>query len=108
MKEIESLAMLNALKASEKGLFILFGGQHCSVCQGIKPKLIALMEEQYPNMTLAYVDCHRDSATCAQNGVMSLPTLQVFFEGKCFIEVVRTFSLQGILDQIHRPYHLLF
>ncbi len=108
MKEVTSFAALNKLKATEKGLLILFGGQHCSVCHRIKPKLIYLMEQQYPNMTLVYVDCHRESAVCAQNGVMSLPTLQVFFEGKCFVEAVRTFSLQGVLDKIQRPYQLLF
>ncbi|MCF6253814.1 MAG: thioredoxin family protein [Thiomicrorhabdus sp.] len=85
MKELTSLADLNVLKATEKGILILFGGQNCGVCHTIKPRLTALMEQQYPKMTLVYVDCHLVPDVCAQNGVLSLPTLQVFFEGKCFL-----------------------
>jgi len=108
MKTIATLAELNTLKTTEKGVLILFGGQQCGVCNSIKPKLMALMEQEYPKMTLAYVDCHRVPEVCSQNGVLSLPTLQVFFEGKCFIEVVRTFSLQSIVEKIQRPYQLVF
>jgi len=108
MKEIYDLATLNTLKSTEKGLLILFGGQNCSVCYSIKPKLIELMEQQAPKITLVSVDCHILPELCAQNGVMSLPTVQVFFEGNCFIEEVRTFSLQHILSKIQRPYQLVF
>ncbi len=108
MKKVRSLEALNQLKTTEKGLLILFGGQQCSVCQSIQPKLMERMTQQYPKMTLVYVDCHTAPEVCAQNGVMSLPTLQVFFDGGCFIEEVRTFSLQNVLSKIQRPYQLLF
>lgn len=108
MRKVDSLETLNQLKTTEKGLFILFGGQNCSVCHSIQPKLIELMAQQYPKITLVSVDCHTAPEVCAQNGVMSLPTLQVFFEGKCFIEEVRTFSLQDVLSKIQRPYQLVF
>ena len=45
---------------------------------------------------------------CAQEGVFTLPTLQVFFTGQRFIEEVRSFSLQKVMQEIERPYQLLF
>lgn len=108
MKTLESLAELDALKAREEGLVVLFGGKECHVCHVIKPKLIELMSEAYPKMTLAYVDCHVTTDICAQNGVLSLPTLQVYFTGQRFIEEVRTFSLQKVAQDMARPYRMCF
>jgi len=108
MENIETLEALDALKQSEEGLLILFGGKECNVCHSIKPKLIALMQENYPKIKMVYVDCHVVREVCSQNGVLSLPTLQVFFTGQRFIEEVRTFSLQKVIQEIARPYSMVF
>ena len=108
MLEIESLEALEALKQSEDGLLILFGGKECNVCHAIKPKLIELMQAHYPKIKLVYVDCHVVTEICSQNGVFTLPTLQVFFTGQRFIEEVRSFSVQKVIDDIQRPYAMVF
>ncbi|WP_040725413.1 thioredoxin family protein [Thiomicrorhabdus sp. Kp2] len=108
MQNIETLDELNALKQSEDALLILFGGKECNVCHAIKPKLIELMAENYPKVRLVYVDCHVVTDICSQNGVFTLPTLQVFFTGQRFIEEVRSFSLQKVMQDIQRPYSMVF
>jgi len=87
---------------------ILFGGKNCNVCHVIKPQVIVLIEEQYPKIKMVYVDCHETTDVCSQNGVLSLPTLQVFFTGQRFIEEVRTFSLHKVMQDIKRPYSMIF
>ena len=59
-------------------------------------------------MKMVYVDCHEVIDVCSQNGVLSLPTLQVFFTGQRFIEEVRTFSLTKLVQDIARPYSMVF
>lgn len=108
MQNIETLDELNALKQSEDALLILFGGKECNVCHAIKPKLTELMAENYPKVRLVYVDCHVVTDICSQNGVFTLPTLQVFFTGQRFIEEVRSFSLQKVMQDIARPYSMVF
>lgn len=108
MQNIETLEALEALKQSEDALLILFGGKECNVCHSIKPKLIELMAENYPKVKLVYVDCHVVTEICSQNGVFTLPTLQVFFTGQRFIEEVRSFSLQKVMQDIERPYSMVF
>lgn len=108
MQEITSLEMLQDLKREENALLVLFGGRECNVCHSIKPKLIALIEVRYPKIKMVYVDCHEVTDMCAQEGVFTLPTLQVFFTGQRFIEEVRSFSLQKVVQEIERPYQLLF
>lgn len=108
MKTLETLAEFDALKQSAEGLVVLFGGMNCNVCHVIKPKLIEMIGAAYPKMTLAYVDCHVTMDICAQHGVLSLPTLQVYFTGQKFIEEVRTFSLHKVVQDMERPYGLCF
>lgn len=108
MQDITSLEMLENLKREEEALLVLFGGRECNVCHSIKPKLIELIDTQYPKIKMVYVDCHEVADICAQEGVFTLPTLQVFFTGQRFIEEVRSFSLQKVIQEIERPYKLLF
>ncbi|GAB6070554.1 hypothetical protein JCM30760_16510 [Thiomicrorhabdus hydrogeniphila] len=108
MQNIETLEELESLKQSQDALLILFGGKECNVCHSIKPKLIDLMAESYPKVKLVYVDCHVVTEVCSQNGVFTLPTLQVFFTGQRFIEEVRSFSLQKVMQDIARPYSMVF
>ncbi|MBD3612455.1 MAG: thioredoxin family protein [Hydrogenovibrio crunogenus] len=108
MQDITSLEMLENLKREEDALLVLFGGRACNVCHSIKPKLIELIEAQYPKIKMVYVDCHDVTDVCAQEGVFTLPTLQIFFTGQRFIEEVRSFSLQKVMQEIERPYQLLF
>ncbi|QBZ82907.1 Thioredoxin-like protein YtpP [Hydrogenovibrio crunogenus] len=108
MQDITSLEMLDRLKREEDALLVLFGGRECNVCHSIKPKLIELVEARYPKIKMVYVDCHEVTDICAQEGVFTLPTLQVFFTGQRFIEEVRSFSLQKVVQEIERPYQLLF
>ena len=108
MQNIQTLEQLDMLKKCEDALLILFGGRDCNVCHAIKPKLIDLITASYPKMKIVYVDCHVTMDVCSQNGVLSLPTVQVFFTGQRFIEEVRTFSLSKLVQDIARPYSMVF
>lgn len=108
MEIIKSLDALEILKQAEDGLLILFGGKECNVCHVIKPKLIMLIEANYPKIKMVYVDCHVTTDVCSQQAIFSLPVVQIFFTGQKFIEEVRTFSLQKLIDDLARPYNMVF
>lgn len=108
MYEIQTLDELDGFKETEAGLLVLFGGRNCNVCHVIKPKIKALVSQHYPKLKMVYVDCHVTTAVCAQQSIFNLPTLQVYFTGQRFIEEVRSFSVQKVLQEIERPYSMLF
>ena len=108
MKTVEKLEQLGGIIDEQEAVLVLFGGRECNVCHAIKPKLEEAIAEQFPKMERVYVDCHATAEVCAQVGVLSLPTLQVFLEGQCILEAVRTFSLQKVVEDIKRPYELVF
>lgn len=108
MQTITTLENLDGLIRQEEALFILWGGQACNVCQTIKTPLSDKVKEHYPNLKQVYVDCQETTEVCAQKGILSLPTVQVYFTGQKFVEKVRTFSLQQVVDDIKRPYEMCF
>lgn len=108
MQTIESYEAVQLAVQKHPGLVVLYGGIDCQVCHALKPKLEAAIAEYFPKMELCYLDCHQPEAGCAQGGVMSLPTIQLYFNGQKSFEAVRTFSVSSVLEAIDRPYQLLF
>lgn len=105
MQTITSITRLDQLK-SAGALLILFGGEHCGVCQSLKPKIEGLMLEQFPGIALGYVDCEQSPDICGQLGVFSLPVIKMFIEGQMYFELVRGFSLMELTRQVERIYRL--
>lgn len=108
MKTIIELDELDQLINQQPGLVVLFGGEHCGVCQVIKPKLETMLAERYPLLQMVYIDCQQSQSLCAQKSVFSLPVVQVYFDRQRFIEKARSFSLPALMDEIQRPYEMLF
>mgnify|MGYP002712980340 CR=1 FL=1 len=105
MQTISSASQFDHLKSTGASL-ILFGGEHCGVCHTIKPKIESLMAEQFPDITLAYVDCEQSPDICGQQSVFTLPVIKMYIEGQMCMELVRGFSLMELSSQVDRIYRL--
>lgn len=103
MLNVTDLDVLQQMKTGG-ALFILFGGEHCNVCQTLRPQLIAMLEKHFPKMQRVYIDCEKSPEICAQHNVFSLPVVKVYIEGMLVAEVARAFSLSGLMQSIERPY----
>ncbi|OYD26046.1 thioredoxin family protein [Oceanimonas baumannii] len=109
MLSVTGQSQLDILLAGHPAVLVLYGGRHCGVCQAFKPRLQQLLAGQFPQVLACYADCQADSASlCAQQGVMALPVVQLWFEGKRFAEFFRVFSLSDIQQALERPYAFLF
>ncbi|MDH5424143.1 MAG: thioredoxin family protein [Gammaproteobacteria bacterium] len=105
MQLITDINLLNDIK-SNSAVFILFGGSHCSICQSIRPLLVSMLEQQFPDMTAVYVDCEKSPDICAQHSVFSLPVVQAYIEGMKIAEEVRAFGIKQLAQTIERPYSM--
>jgi thioredoxin-like negative regulator of GroEL len=105
MQTVADSEVLARLQAAE-GVFILFGGAQCQVCQALRPRLETLLEQAFPALRGVYVDCAQSPGLCAQYGVFSLPVVQVFIEGMKVAEAARAFSVRELQAQLSRPYTL--
>lgn len=108
MQVVTKIDELNELISAQPGLVVLFGGEHCNVCNVIKPKLEEMLGEAYPNLVQVYVDCQKSMDVCSQNSIFSLPVVRVYLDGQMFLERARSFSLQEVIQEIARPYGMMF
>jgi thioredoxin-like negative regulator of GroEL len=108
METVFSLESLETLVAGEKGLVVYFSNEMCSVCRVLKPKVAAMLKDQFPGVTLRYVDIDKSPMLAGQHRVFTIPTLVIFFDGKEQHRFSRNISLQQLEEALEKPYRMLF
>ncbi|KIM09226.1 MAG: thioredoxin [Sulfurovum sp. PC08-66] len=99
-------ALTSALQEHLAAL-VYFSSPTCNVCQVLRPKIMESLEMHYPNIARLHVDLSITPEIGAQYNVLAAPTVIVFLEGKEFIRKYRTFSVDGLLAEIKRPYDMM-
>lgn len=97
---IKSIDDLNIIKDLEAFSFVYFKNDKCSVCDSLMPqiqKLISSLGEQF-----YVVDCYENPDIAAQNLVMTVPTLKVFFAGQEVISMIRFVNLAKLQTEYER------
>jgi len=80
----------------------------CNVCKVLKPKLIDLITQEYPNIKFSYVDLNKSKEISGQLSVFSVPTILFFFDGKEVIRESRNINLEELRFKIERFYKFKF
>lgn len=94
-----SEAALQQCLADAPALLVLFGGAHCGVCTALRPRIEALVQQEFAGrLALAAVDCSAPAARalCAQQGVFTVPVLRLYVNGRPALDWARHFSLQAV------------
>ncbi|MFZ1281580.1 MAG: thioredoxin family protein [Ignavibacteriaceae bacterium] len=80
----------------------------CNVCKVLKPKVIEMIENDFPEIKYCYVDLNEAKEISGQLSIFSVPTILVYFEGKETIRVSRNVHLEELRGQIERYYKMIF
>jgi thioredoxin 1 len=80
----------------------------CNVCKVLKPKVIEMIEKDFPQIEFQYIDLNEAKEISGQLSVFSVPTILVYFEGKETIRVSRNIHLEELSVQIERYYQMIF
>ncbi len=80
----------------------------CNVCKVLKPKLIDLIAQEYPNIKFCYIDLNKSKEISGQLSVFSVPTILFFFDGKEVIRESRNINLEELRVKICRYNNLKF
>ena len=90
------------------GAVVYFSTPSCNVCKVLKPKILELIDEKYPQLKFAYVDCETSKELAAQNNIFAVPTILFFLDGKEIFRKSRNIGLAELDNDITRPYSLYF
>ena len=87
---------------------VYFSTPDCGVCAALKPKLGAMLEQRFPKIAFAEVDCSLSPSLAAGYSVFSVPTLIVFTQGKESLRKSRSLGLGVLAGELERPYSLVY
>lgn len=104
---LSSLDELHTKLKEELALVLYFSSPTCNVCHVLRPKLMEALEEAYPSIGRYHADISLTPEIAAEFQVFSAPTIIIFFEGREFIRKGRALSVDGLLQEIKRPYELM-
>lgn len=107
-KSIRSIEEFDKIVADNLGVLIFFSTISCSVGEALEPKVIKMLENDFPKIPFYFVDMNANPEISSKNSVFVEPTILVFFEGKETIRNSRNISINILSDSISRLYNLAF
>ncbi len=105
---INSIESFETVREKEKAFVLYITDDRCNVGESVAPKLVKLLAEQFPKLTLYQTLISKNPVLASQLSVFVVPTILVFFEGKQYIQKSRSFSLSELQQEIQRYYEMVF
>lgn len=102
---------LNEFKAfTEKEQFVVvyFSHEQCNVCKVLKPKVLEMLNQNFPEINFTYIDTVQSPEIAGQYTIFSVPTILGFIEGKEYFRKSRNIGMQELKESIQRPYDMIF
>ncbi len=111
MIKIESPTSIQSfleITKSNKAVCFYLSTPECNTCKVLKPKVIEILKDNFPQIHFCYVDLNEAKEIGGQLSVFSVPTILVYFVGKETIRVSRNVHLDELREQIDRYYKMIF
>lgn len=90
------------------GALVYFSSFTCNVGEALEPKVLEMLQTDYPKIPFFYVDMKASPDIAAGNNVFVEPTVLVFFDGKETIRKSRHISIPDLSQSIERIYKIAF
>jgi len=108
MQNLYSIEDLKAAVAGHPVTVVYFSNETCSVCKVLKPRIAELIAMQFPKAEMYYVDIEKSPMVSGQYRVFSIPTIDIYIEGREHARFSRNVTMHDFEAAIRKPYDLLF
>ncbi|NOX84672.1 MAG: thioredoxin family protein [Chlorobi bacterium] len=92
----------------EPALMLYFYNDHCAPCISLRPKVMELIRNEFPKVSLYFINSEKHPEIAAAYNSFSNPTLILFFDGKEFRRMSKYISIPQLAGEIARPYAMMF
>ena len=99
---------LTGILEKESFVLVYFSHQNCNVCKVLKPKVAEMIANNFPHISLYYVDTIESPEVSGQFSVFTVPTVLVFVENKEFIRESRHISMEPFKERIQKLYQTYY
>ncbi len=108
MIKINNIQQFKTLITERDALIAYFTTPACNVCKVLKPKILKLLESDFPLIEFADINSEEFPDIAAQFSVFTAPTIVVFFNGFESFRKARYIGINELSNYLKRPYNLLF
>ncbi|MEE9349694.1 MAG: thioredoxin family protein [Flavobacteriaceae bacterium] len=105
---IQDEVTFDRILKEELGVLFYFSRVSCNVGEALEPKIIKLLEENFPKIPFYFVDMDKTPTIPARYSVFVEPTILVMFDGKETIRKSRIIGIGELSNAIERIYTLAF
>lgn len=81
-----------------------FYGPNCAICHDLWPKVKALVEDEFPNLQLRYLNIEQHRELAAQNRMLSVPGILFWVAGREYFRANGFLYLKQLRDKLRPSY----
>lgn len=104
----EQLSDIERVINESPAALLYFYSDSCAPCVSLRPKVEALVTEEFPRMQFKLIDSAANPELAAHFNVFSNPVILIFFEGHEHNRMSKYISIQQLETAIQRPYQMIF
>lgn len=105
---VSSEEELQKIIENNLGVLLYFSRITCSVGEALEPKIIKMLQDNYPKIPFYFIDMDKTPVISANYSVFIEPTIIILFEGKETIRKSRIISISDLSNSLKRIYKLAF
>jgi len=106
--ELEKLESVVSVIEKEPALLLYFYSDRCAPCISLRPKVIDLIQNDFPKVSLYFINSEKHPEIAASFNSFSNPTLILFFDGREYRRMSKYISIPQLAGEIARPYSMIF
>ncbi len=106
--ELQTIEQLDDHINKGDAAMLYFYSDKCAPCVSLRPKVIEMVEKEFPKINLAFVNAEKNPELPAKYNVFANPTLIIFFGGREYRRESKYISISQLSSEIERPYNLIF
>lgn len=104
---MQTIENINNIIKENLAVMVYFSAPTCNVCHALKPKLLEALETNFEDFKVESVDISVEENVAPYFGVLSIPTVLIFLDGKEFLRKSRHMSVHEVISEIKRPYEIM-
>lgn len=108
MLPVENIDQLKELIKNYKAVLVYFFSNQCAPCLALRPRIIDLIEKDFPLCKIAFIDSEKSAEIASSYGVFASPAIISFFEGKEHHRFSKYIGIHELNNTLSRPYKLIF
>ena len=104
---MQTIENINNTVKENLAVMVYFSAPTCNVCHALKPKLMEALDVNFSDFKVESVDISTEEDVAPYFGVLAIPTVLVFLDGKEFLRKSRHMSVSEVISEIKRPYEIM-